>query len=102
MKSFASNSQEALAAAAAAASKKMAAREPASLSKTHEAVATKGRKVQFNVLLTPEARWKFRSAAFALNTSERELLEAFIAQLPDVEIPEVEVPQSVNWVRAKP
>lgn len=100
-KSFATNAQEALAAAAAAASRKMASREPTQPTKAAEAGPPRAPKVQFNVLLTPEARKKLRSAAFAWNTSERELLEAFIAQLPDVEIPEVAVPQSVSWVRAK-
>lgn len=56
-------------------------------------------KVQFNVLLTPEAREKLRAVAFAWRTSERELLESFIAQLPDVDVPEVPAPAAVCWAK---
>lgn len=95
-KSFAINAQDALALAAAAAAEKMA--RP----KTATPAPRKPRtKVQFNVLLDPIARKKFAAVAFAWGTTERELLESFIAQLPDIEVPEVPAPANVRWAKPK-
>jgi hypothetical protein len=58
-----------------------------------------GPKVQFNIVLAPAARQKIKRAAFALGTTERELVEAFIEQLPDVQVPEPDVPSSLRWLR---
>jgi hypothetical protein len=58
-----------------------------------------GSKVQFNIVLDPAARQKIRRAAFALGTTERELVESFIEQLPDVQVPEPEVPTSLRWLK---
>jgi hypothetical protein len=58
-----------------------------------------GAKVQFNIVLAPAARQKIKRAAFALGTTERELVEAFIEQLPDVAMPEPDVPPTLRWLR---
>lgn len=58
-----------------------------------------GPKVQFNIVLHPTARQKIKRAAFALGTTERELVEAFIEQLPDVQVPEPDVPSTLRWLR---
>jgi hypothetical protein len=63
------------------------------------AVQAAGAKVQFNIVLSPQARQKIKRAAFALGTTERELVEAFIEQLPDVAVPEPEVPSSLRWLK---
>jgi hypothetical protein len=63
------------------------------------AVQAEGAKVQFNIVLSPQARQKIKRAAFALGTTERELVEAFIEQLPDVAVPEPEVPSSLRWLK---
>ena len=61
-------------------------------------IATAGRKVQFNVLLGAEPREKLRRVAFAWGTSERELIEKFIAELPDIAMPEVAAPPGMKWL----
>lgn len=56
-------------------------------------------RVQLNVLLDAAARRKFKAIALAWGTSEREMIEAFIAQLPDVTPASVEAPPAVAWAK---
>lgn len=83
-------------AAAAAASKAAPVPVPA---KTLGKPTDTGR-TQLNVLLRSESRRKLKLIAMEWNTSERELIEAFIAQLPDVTPPVVAAPaKSVAWAK---
>ena len=61
-------------------------------------IATAGGKVQFNILLGAEPREKLRRVAFALGKTERELVEQYIAQLPDIEMPSVAAPPGMKWL----
>ena len=57
--------------------------------------------VQFNVKIPASAMRKFKAIALAWDTSPREMLEAFIAQLPDVMPPTVAAPDAVAWAKPK-
>ena len=58
-------------------------------------------KVQFNIVLPPGHRERLRAAAFAYGTTERELIERFIEQLPDVEVQAPEPPRGMAWMRPR-
>jgi hypothetical protein len=57
--------------------------------------------VQFNVKIPSAAMRKFKAIALAWDTTPREMLEAFIAQLPDVMPPTVAAPDAVAWAKPK-
>ena len=61
-------------------------------------IATVGGKVQFNILLGAEPREKLRRVAFAEGTTERELVERFISQLPEIALPQFAVPPGMKWL----
>lgn len=93
-KSFANT--DALARASKLAVTKMAAKAVA-IDKT----PAKQALVQFNVKIPANAMRKFKAIALAWDTSPREMLEAFIAQLPDVMPPTVAAPDAVAWAKPK-
>lgn len=55
--------------------------------------------IQWNVRLKPHLREKLRNAAFAWRMTERDLVEAFIEQLPEVQVPSPDAPASVAWIK---
>ena len=95
-KSFAVSTNDALAMATAAAAQKLAQRQPTSSPAPRKKA---GKKVQFNIQLDVQSRQKLKAVAFAWRTTERELVESFIEQLPHVEVPQVAAPAAVVWAK---
>lgn len=99
-KSFSAVSQDALAAATAHALSKVV---PNGSAPAHVSLQPKEqgneKTVQWNVRLKPHLREKLRCAAFAWRMTERDLVEAFIEQLPEVEVPSPDAPAAVAWIK---
>ena len=95
-KSFAVSASEALALATAAAADRLANRPPSTQARRQKNL---GKKVQFNIQLDAQSRRKLKAVAFAWGTTERELVESFIEQLPYVDVPQVEAPAAVVWAK---
>ena len=95
-KSFTNTTLDALAQATQAAALRMSSKSP-----KQPQPEAKAAKVQFNILLSAAARTKLRNAAFAWNTTERELIEQFAAQLPDVQVPVPDAPEGLAWAKPK-
>lgn len=102
-KSFASVADDAVAQATAHALSKFG-RAPEPVQAPVEATAAAApagseKTIQWNVRLKPHLREKLRNAAFAWRMTERDLVEAFIEQLPEVAVPSPEAPASVAWLK---
>lgn len=101
-KSFSDITQDALAAATAHALNKVVPKAstsaPATALLQPKEQGTE-KTVQWNVRLKPHLREKLRNAAFAWRMTERDLIEAFIEQLPEVAVPSPDAPASVAWIK---
>ena len=95
------NTNETLARAAALAVERTENMAKAPTTKKAPAPVPKADRIQFNVHLNPESRRKIKNVCFAWGITERELIENFVAQLPDVSMPNVAAPASVAWAKPK-
>jgi uncharacterized protein (DUF4415 family) len=98
-KTFATDARDALALAVAAATQnvdRMSSRKsPASHACSREGVQ------QLNIRIDADAHRKLKAVAFAWDTTVRDLLESFIAQLPDVPRENVAAPAAVAWAKRR-
>jgi hypothetical protein len=90
------NPSDALARASALAANKMAPQSAAT-----PAPGAKPTLVQFNVKIPADKLRKLRAIALAWDTTPKDMLEAFIDQLPDVTPKNVDAPESVAWAKPR-